>query len=205
MEFFGISLPELIRIIGLVGVCFIVFAETGLFLGFFLPGDSLLFVSGVLASQHIFSLPVLLGTVVASALLGNFVGYEFGFRVGEKLFAREDSFFFKKRHAESARAFYEENGGKTIFFARFIPIVRTFAPIVAGVAKMDRRIFFLFTVIGGCVWVLSLILAGYFLGSAIDVDRYLLPIIIGIVVVSFLPVAHKYWSDRRKSATKEGL
>lgn len=204
MEFFGISLPELITIIGLAGVCFIVFAETGLLLGFFLPGDSLLFVAGVLASQGIFSLPMLLLAVSVSALLGNFVGYEFGFRVGEKLFAREDSFFFKKRHAEKARDFYDENGGKTIFLARFIPIVRTFAPIVAGVAKMNRRSFYAFSVVGGFVWVFGLILAGYFLGSAIDVDKYLLPIIIGIVVVSFLPVAHKYWVDRRKEVVSEG-
>ncbi len=196
MEFFGISLPELITVIGIMGVCLIVFAETGLFLGFFLPGDSLLFVAGVLASQDIFSLPLLLVSVLISALLGNFVGYEFGFHVGEKLFSREDSFFFKKRHAESARTFYEENGGKTIFLARFMPIVRTFAPIIAGVAKMNRRHFFLFNVFGGVVWVFGLILAGYFLGNAIDVDKYLLPIIIGIVIVSFLPVAHKYWSTR---------
>lgn len=198
MDFFGINLPELITVIGMAGVCFIVFAETGLFLGFFLPGDSLLFVAGVLASQDIFSLPLLLGAVLVSALLGNFVGYEFGFRVGEKLFSRDDSFFFKKKHAESARAFYNENGGKTIFLARFMPIVRTFAPIVAGVAKMNRRSFFFFNVFGGSVWVFGLILAGYFLGNAIDVDKYLLPIIIGIVIVSFLPVAHKYWSDSRK-------
>jgi membrane-associated protein len=199
MEFFGISLPELITIIGLAGVCFIVFAETGLLLGFFLPGDSLLFVAGVLASQDIFSLPTLLLAVSVSALLGNFVGYEFGFRVGEKLFTREDSFFFKKKHAESARNFYDENGGKTIFLARFIPIVRTFAPIVAGVAKMNRRSFYAFSIVGGFVWVFGLILAGYFLGNAIDVDKYLLPIIVGIVFVSFLPVAHKYWVDHRKA------
>jgi membrane-associated protein len=205
MEFFGISLPELIKVIGLVGVCFIVFAETGLFLGFFLPGDSLLLVAGVLASQGFFSLPVLLALVVLSAIVGNFVGYEFGFRVGEKLFAREDSIFFKRRHAQRARLFYETNGGKTIFFARFIPIIRTFAPIVAGVAKMNRQSFLLFSVIGGVVWVFGLTLAGYFLGSAIDIDKYLLPIILGIIVVSFLPVLHTYWSDRRKSTTKGEL
>lgn len=204
MDFFGISLPELITLIGIVGVCFIVFAETGLFLGFFLPGDSLLFVAGVLASQDIFSLPVLLIAVFISALLGNFVGYEFGYHVGEKLFTREDSLFFKKRHAESARTFYNENGGKTIFLARFMPVVRTFAPIIAGVAKMDRRSFFLFNVFGGFVWVFGLILAGYFLGNAIDVDKYLLPIILGIVIASFLPVAHKYWADRRKASTIGG-
>ena len=204
MEFFGISLPELITLIGLAGVCFIVFAETGLFLGFFLPGDSLLFVAGVLASQGVFSLPTLLGAVFVSALLGNFVGYEFGFHVGEKLFSREDSFFFKKKHAESARNFYNENGGKTIFLARFMPIVRTFAPIVAGVAKMNRRNFFLYNVLGGFAWVFGLILAGYFLGNAIDVDKYLLPIILGIIVVSFLPVVHKYWSDKRRAVSNGG-
>ena len=198
MEFFGISLPELITVIGLAGVCFIVFAETGLFLGFFLPGDSLLFVAGVLASQDIFSLPLLLVSVFISALLGNFVGYEFGFRVGEKLFSREDSLFFKKKHAESARDFYNENGGRTIFFARFMPVVRTFAPIVAGVAKMNRKSFFFFNILGGFAWVFGLILSGYFLGTSIDVDKYLLPIILGIIILSFLPVVHKYCSEKRR-------
>ncbi len=198
MEFFGISLPHFITTIGLVGVCFIVFAETGLFLGFFLPGDSLLFVAGFLASQDLFSLPILLIAVFLSAIFGNIAGYEFGHRVGERLFAREDSFFFKKKHAESARMFYEENGGKTILLARFMPIIRTFAPIIAGVAKMNRKPFLLFSLLGGFLWVFGLILAGYFLGSVIDVDRYLLPIILGIVFISFLPVVHRYVVERRK-------
>lgn len=198
MEFFGISLPDLIATIGIIGVCFIVFAETGLFLGFFLPGDSLLFVAGFLASQDLFSLPVLLIAVFVSAILGNFVGYEFGHHIGDRLFSKEDSFFFKKRHAESARVFYEENGGKTILLARFMPIIRTFAPIIAGVAKMSRKHFFFFNVLGGFLWVFGLILAGYFLGSVIDVDKYLLPIILGIVFVSFLPVIHRYIAERRK-------
>jgi len=187
MTFFGIDLISLIEAIGYVGVFGIVFAETGLFLGFFLPGDSLLFVAGFLASQGLFSLPVLLVGLFLAGVLGNVFGYEFGRRIGPKIFSREDSLIFKKAHALKAQAFYDKHGPKTIVLARFMPIVRTFAPIVAGVANMHYRTFFIYNLIGSLLWTLGLVLMGYSLGSVIDVDRYLLPIILLIVVLSFLP------------------
>lgn len=187
MTFFGIDLISLIEAIGYAGVFGIVFAETGLFLGFFLPGDSLLFVAGFLASQEFFSLPVLLLGIFLSGVLGNVFGYEFGRRIGPKIFSREDSLIFKKAHALKAQAFYDKHGPKTIVLARFMPIVRTFAPIIAGVANMRYRTFFIYNLIGSLVWTLGLVLMGYSLGSVIDVDRYLLPIILIIVVLSFLP------------------
>lgn len=187
MEFFGIDLISLIKTIGYVGVFGIVFAETGLFLGFFLPGDSLLFVAGFLASDDYFSLPILLLGIFLSGVLGNLFGYEFGRRIGPKIFSREDSLLFKKAHALKAQAFYDKHGPKTIVLARFMPIVRTFAPIIAGVANMRFRTFFIYNLVGSLLWTLGLVLMGYSLGSVIDVDKYLLPIILLIVFLSFLP------------------
>ncbi len=187
MTFFGVDLISLIEAIGYIGVFGIVFAETGLFLGFFLPGDSLLFVAGFLASQEFFSLPVLLFGIFVSGVLGNVFGYEFGRRIGPKIFSREDSLIFKKAHALKAQAFYEKHGPKTIVLARFMPIVRTFAPIVAGVANMNFRTFLIYNVVGAFLWTFGLVLLGYWLGSVIDVDKYLLPLVLAIVFLSFLP------------------
>ncbi|MDP2837767.1 MAG: VTT domain-containing protein [Candidatus Moranbacteria bacterium] len=196
MEFFGIDLVALIKAIGYVGVFGIVFAETGLFLGFFFPGDSLLFVAGFLASQGFFSLSLLLLGIFLSGVAGNLFGYEFGRRVGPKIFSREDSWLFKKAHVLKAQAFYERHGAKTIVLARFMPIVRTFAPIVAGVANMRFRTFLIFNLAGAFLWTLSLVLLGYILGSVIDVDRYLLPIILAIVMLSFLPAIVGYVKEK---------
>ena len=197
MEFFGIDLVSLIKTVGYVGIFFIVFAETGLFLGFFLPGDSLLFIAGLLAKQGFFSLSVLVFGLFVSAVLGNLCGYEFGRRIGPKLFSREDSLIFKKAHALKAQSFYDKHGPKTILLARFMPIVRTFAPIVAGVANMRYPVFFLYNLIGALVWVIGLVLLGYFLGSVMDVDKYLLPIILVIVFLSFLPAITAYIREKR--------
>ena len=131
MEFFGMNLIDLISLVGYVGVTGIIFAETGLFLGFFLPGDSLLLIAGFLAGQGLFSLPLLIALLWIAAILGNITGYYFGKHVGPRLFSREDSLIFKKAHALRAQAFYEKYGAKTLFLARFMPIVRTFAPIAA--------------------------------------------------------------------------
>ena len=197
MHFFGIDLITLIETVGYVGLFGIVFAETGLFLGFFLPGDSLLFVAGFLAGQGLFSLPVLIGGLFVSAVLGNLFGYEFGKRVGPRLFSREDSLIFKKTHALRAQSFYEKHGAKTIVFARFMPIVRTFAPIVAGIGKMHYPAFVAYNILGAILWTVSLVLLGYFLGSVIDVDKYLLPIVLLIVFLSFLPGIMAYLKERR--------
>ncbi|MGK2849025.1 MAG: DedA family protein [Minisyncoccota bacterium] len=198
MTFFGVDLVALVHAIGYLGVFGIVFAETGLFLGFFLPGDSLLFVAGLLAGQGFFSLPILIGGLFISGVAGNIVGYEFGRRVGSKLFSQEDSLIFKKRHALTAQSFYDQHGPKTILLARFMPIVRTFAPIVAGVANMRYRVFLLYNILGAFLWTAGLVLAGSFLGSVIDIDRYLLPIILLIVFLSFLPGIISYCRVKRK-------
>lgn len=199
MDFFGIDLVELIRTVGYAGVFGIVFAETGLFLGFFLPGDSLLFVAGFLAADGFFSLPILSVGLFLSAAVGNLVGYEFGRRVGPKLFNKEDSLIFKKAHALKAQAFYDRHGPKTIVLARFMPIVRTFAPIVAGVANMRYPVFFVYNLVGAVLWTCGLVLLGYSLGNVIDVDKFLLPIVLLIVFLSFLPGLVGYIRERKNN------
>ncbi|MBI5404701.1 MAG: VTT domain-containing protein [Candidatus Kerfeldbacteria bacterium] len=182
------SLESVIRDIGLVGVTAIVFAENGLLIGFFLPGDSLLFTSGFLASQGYFEIWTLTILVYVASVVGNTVGYAFGSRYGRKLFQRPNSRFFKQENLLKTQAFYEKHGAKTIVLARFIPVVRTFAPIVAGVAGMGYRTFTFYNIVGGAIWAIGLTLLGYWLGSKIEgVDRYLLPIIALIIILSILP------------------
>jgi membrane-associated protein len=191
------DLQEIIKTVGYIGVFAIVFAESGLLIGFFLPGDSLLFTAGFLASdaakpiwgdQQGFSLPILLVGCFICAVAGDSVGYTFGRRVGRRLFQREDSVFFHKKHIVRAQAFYEKHGAKTIVLARFVPVVRTFAPIVAGMGEMHYRQFVTYNIVGGLLWAVGVTLLGYFLGNLIpDVDKYLLPVIIVIVLISVLP------------------
>lgn len=182
------DLPELIKAVGYLGVFAIVFAESGLFFGFFLPGDSLLFTAGILASQGYFNIAVMVVLIVTAAIIGDSVGYFFGRKMGAKLFEKQESKLFKKSHLEKANAFYEKHGGKTIILARFMPLIRTFAPIVAGAAKMNYRNFLMFNIVGGLLWGVGVTLAGYYLGQIIpDVDKYLIPIIALIVFVSILP------------------
>lgn len=187
----------LIETLGLVGVFAIVFAESGLFFGFFLPGDSLLFTAGLLASQGYFNVVVLWFGCMVCAILGDSVGYAFGKKVGPKIFFREDSFFFHKKHIDRTRAFYEKHGKKTIILARFVPIVRTFAPILAGVGRMEYRTFLSYNVLGGVLWSTLLIFLGYTLGALIpSVDRYLLPIVLAIIFISFLPIVWEWMKGR---------
>jgi len=188
----------LIQTLGLLGVFAIVFAESGLFFGFFLPGDSLLFTAGLLASQGHFNVILLwLGCIIA-AIAGDSVGYAFGKKVGPKIFSREDSFLFHKKHVIRTQAFYEKYGKKTIILARFVPIVRTFAPILAGVGNMEYRSFFVYNVIGGLIWSTLLIFLGFVLGSFIpDIDQYLLPIVLVIVVLSFVPLYREWRKQQR--------
>lgn len=197
----GVNLSEFIVTIGYIGLFAVIFAETGLFLGFFLPGDSLLFVAGLLASGGVLSLPALLMIVFTAAVLGNVVGYMFGLRMGTSLFKREDSLLFKKSHVQKAEDFFNRYGAKTIVLARFMPIVRTFAPILAGVGRMNFKEFFFYNVIGGFLWSFGLLLAGFFLGQAVpDVDRYILPIVIVIIILSFLPGVLKYRQEKKRMA-----
>lgn len=200
MNYLGVDLGELIRTVGLVGLFCIVFAETGLFLGFFFPGDSLLFVAGLLAAQGLFPVSVLILVLLVAAITGNMAGYWFGKKVGPKLFERDDSLLFRKAHVRRAQSFYEKHGAKTIMLARFVPIVRTFGPIVAGIAEMNYRSFMMYNVLGALFWTVALTLGGYLFGNLItDIDRYLLPVILAIIIISFLPAVWHIWKERRIS------
>lgn len=177
----------------------IIFAESGLFFGFFLPGDSLLFSAGFLASQGFMNIWVLcIGSFIA-AVLGDSVGYWFGHKYGKKLFTSDESWLFNKQHIVRAEEFYKKHGKKTIILARFVPAVRTFAPIVAGIGSMEYHTFISYNVIGGFLWAVGMTLAGYFLGSlmpADKVEKYLLLIIAGIVLISIVPVIIHYFQER---------
>ena len=193
------DLEQFTRTIGLFGVFGIVFAETGLLIGFFLPGDSLLFTAGFLASQGVFDIwPLSLGCF-AACVIGNVAAYAFGARVGRKLFERPNSHFFRRETLLKAHAFYERHGARALVLARFIPGVRVFAPIVAGTSLMDYRKFTIVNVVGGALWAIGLTWAGYWLGRAIpNVDRYLLPIVALILVLSVLPAVIHVWRDREQ-------
>ena len=182
----------IIKAVGIIGIILIVFAETGLFFGFFFPGDSLLFTAGIFASQGFLDIKVLLFGCIIAAILGDTVGYWTGRKYGRKLFEKEDSFFFKKKYLHDAEAFYEKHGKTTIIIARFVPIVRTFAPIVAGIGQMRYKIFLSYNIIGGLFWTTGMLLVGYFLGGMIpNPDKYILPIAFVIIIVSFLPIILK--------------
>ena len=190
------ELEELIRTVGYLGLFAIIFAETGLLIGFFLPGDSLLFTAGFLASQDYFNIWLLILVCFVAAVTGDATGYAFGNRVGRGLFRRPESRLFRPQHLVKAEAFFERHGGKAVILARFLPVVRTFVPIIAGVGAMRYPRFALFNVVGAVLWAIGLPLGGYFLGSAIpSVDRYLLPIIALIIIVSILPTAIHVWRE----------
>ena len=193
---------------------FIVFAETGLFAGFFLPGDSLLFVAGIYSSElarevldtgnDFANLLLLSALVIGAGILGNIVGYWFGRQSGPYLFKREDTFFFKKKHLFAAKEFYEKHGGGAIVFARFLPLIRTFAPIVAGIVQMDRRKFMFYNVIGCVAWALSMLFAGHYLYKffldryQFDIKEHLEVIVILIILVTTAPVIIKLIRPGRK-------
>lgn len=187
----------IVAALGAAGVIGIVFAETGLFFGFFFPGDSLLFTAGFLASQHHVSFAWLLIGAFIAAVLGDSVGYAFGRKAGPALFTRDDSRFFDRRHIARAEHFYEKHGAKTVILARFIPIIRTFAPIVAGIGNMRYRTFIVFNVIGGFAWTWAMLWLGYGFGSIIpDPDRYVIPAVAVIIVISALPALREVFRKR---------
>lgn len=188
----------LITAFGLMGIFAIVFLETGFFFGFFLPGDSLLFTAGLFAAQGYLPITWLAIGVFLAAIAGDSVGYSFGKRIGPTLFNREDSTFFKKEYLTKAQAFYASYGARTLIIARFVPVVRTFAPIVAGIGNMKYKTFFIFNVVGAFLWVFIVIGLGYGFGRVIpDPDRFILPAVLVIVVLSILPgVSHIF---RKKS------
>ncbi len=182
------DLDATIQTIGYLGLFAIIFAETGLFIGFFLPGDSLLFTAGLLASQGFFNIAFLCILLFIAAVLGDSTGYLIGHKFGKKLFNRDDSFFFHKDHLVRANTFYKKHGGKTIILARFMPIIRTFAPVVAGIGTMEYKTFLTYNVIGAALWAIGMPIAGYFLGRVIpDIDKYLIPIVVFIVLISIAP------------------
>ncbi len=206
------DLKQIIESIGYVGLFAIVFAESGLFFGFFLPGDSLLVTAGLLATQGYFNIIWLIPLLAAAAISGDSTGYWMGKKFGKKIFSKINidthnlSFFSKinyalrkKDHIVTASEFYKKHGSQTIILARFLPYIRTFAPIVAGIGEMDYKRFITFNVIGGVGWVTLMLMIGYFLGKIIpNVDRYLLPIIVIIVIISFLPSAYEHRSKIRR-------
>ncbi|TSC86066.1 MAG: Uncharacterized protein G01um10147_1004 [Microgenomates group bacterium Gr01-1014_7] len=190
------DLASLIQTVGYLGVFTIVFLESGLLIGFFFPGDSLLFTAGFLASQGFFDIKVLIAGCFVAAVAGDSIGYLIGAKLGPKIFTKENSIFFHKKHLEHAQRFYDKHGGKTIILARFIPVIRAFAPVVAGVGKMDYKRFVFFNFFGAVLWAIGVTLAGYYLGSLIpDVDKYLLPIVGLIVIASVLPALHHILVD----------
>jgi membrane-associated protein len=191
---------------GLYLVALIIFAETGLFVGFFLPGDSLLFVTGLMIANsldptgnNLVNLVFWISLISFAGILGNSVGYWFGRKTGPYLFERKDTMLFKRKHLMQAKEFYEKRGGGAIIFARFLPIVRTFAPIVAGVVKMERKSFFFYNVVGCVAWVASMILAGYFLGENEWVKHNFEKVVIGIILVTTGPVLFKMIFGKKKS------
>lgn len=185
------DLVSLVKTFGYLGVFSIVFLESGLLVGFFFPGDSLLFTAGFLASQGFLDITILILGCFIFAVLGDTIGYSIGKNLGPRLFKKEDSLLFNKKHLETAQKFYDKHGGKTIILARFMPVVRAFAPVVAGAGTMDYKKFLTYNLIGGILWAIGITGAGYYLGSLIpDVDKYLLPIVGLIILASISPAIH---------------
>ncbi len=208
----GVDLLDFIVWASIFGVAAVVFAESGLLIGFFLPGDSLLFATGFLIHAGILPVNIHIAVLIIfiAAVLGDSVGYTFGRRLGPRIFSRKDARLFKQEYIQRAQEFYEKHGGKTIIIARFIPIVRTFAPIVAGASKMNYRKFITYNLIGAFLWSVGITYAGFFLGSVfesmgIEIDHVLLPIIAVIILVSVLPPAIHIFKDKKtRTAFWEG-
>lgn len=192
---------------GELAVMLIIFAETGLLIGFFLPGDSLLFTAGLLASQGHLSIGWLLIGVFVAAVLGDQVGFQVGSRLGPTIFRKPDAKLFRQEYVEHTKSFFDRHGPKTVILARFVPVVRTFAPVLAGVGEMKWRTFAVFNVIGALLWAVGVTLLGYLLASAIgdSVDKYLYPIIALIILVSFIPPYLEWRKHRRAKGTAAAI
>lgn len=204
MDFTQILNPEFIlTTFGVVGLFAVVFAESGLFFGFFFPGDSLLFTAGFLAPVLGINIYLLVGGVFVAAVLGDNTGYWFGNKVGQKLFTKNDSLFFKKENVLKANEFFNKYGAKALVLARFIPVVRTFTPIIAGVAKMRYRDFLIWNILGGFLWGVGVTSAGYFLGRTVpNSEKYLGYIIAVIILTSFVPVVIEVWNGWKSKRKK---
>lgn len=204
--YFMFDLPTLEEIViwgGYLGLCAIVFAETGLLIGFFLPGDSLLVTAGLFAARGELDIVVLNGLLIVAAVVGDAVGYSIGLAAGRAIFNRPQTFFFRRDHLLKTREFYDKYGGITIVLARFMPFARTFAPVVAGVAEMKYRRFAFFNVAGGVGWVVSMTFTGYFLGRTIPgIEKHIEYVIAIVVLLSILPMVIKYLQERKKAKRK---
>lgn len=188
MELLNFDFVTFIKTVGYIGLFSIIFSESGLFIGFFLPGDSLLFTVGFIASQGYLNIALLVIISFAAAVLGDSFGYAFGYRIGPKIFNKENSRFFRREYIERTRAFYDTHGKKTIILARFIPVVRTLAPIFAGVGNMRYPTFLFYNVVGAFLWTMGLLFLGFTLGNTIpNIDHYIIPIIILIIIISLMP------------------
>ncbi len=200
------GIEQMIRWGGYLVLFLIVFAETGLLIGFFLPGDSLLVTAGVLAAAGVLDITLLNLVLIPAAIIGDATGYTIGFRGGRRMLNRENSRFFRREHLEKTQRFYEKHGGKTIVLARFIPLIRTFAPVVAGIGRMPYRQFALYNVFGGLFWISSTTLTGYFLGSRVpNISQHLHYVIGAVVILSILPVIYELvrgWMRKRRAASK---
>jgi len=182
------NVPELIRLVGLYGMIFIVFAETGLMVGFFLPGDSLLVTAGLFAAKGDLNILTLIPCLIVAAIVGNATGYYIGRKAGHALYSRPNSLLFRREHLLRTHEFYERHGGKTIILAQFMPIVRTFAPVVAGAADMTYRRFATYNVVGAILWITSMSLTGFFLGRVIpDLEKRIHYVVAVVIFLSLLP------------------
>ncbi len=189
----------LFRHLGIYGLFFIIFAETGLFFGFFLPGDSLLITAGILSSQGYINIWILLIGSFIFAVYGDSFGYWLGRKMGPKIFVKENSLLFKKEYVERTQKFFEKYGNKTIFFARFVPIIRTLAPTLAGVGHMKYNKFIAYNVLGGFVWSFVMTLTGYFIGNTIpNIDRYIWYVVLVIIILSLIPLYFE-WRKSKSS------
>jgi membrane-associated protein len=196
---------QLIRSFGTIGLIVIIFAESGLLFGFFLPGDSLLFTAGLFAARGDLNLAVVLIGCFVAAVVGDQVGYAFGRKVGPSIFRRPNSRLFKQEHIQRADEFFEAHGAKTILLARFVPVVRTFVPILAGVGAMKYRTFLVYNIVGGLLWAVGVTMLGYILGDQIgadNIDKYLLPIIAVVIFLSILPAVIEVLRHRRKAKAR---
>jgi membrane-associated protein len=200
------ALYDLIRWGGYAALVTIVFVETGLLVGFFLPGDSLLITAGLVAAAGGLNIWVLNALLIPAAIIGDSVGYAIGYRTGPRIFHKERSRWFAREHLVRTREFYERHGGKTIVLARFIPIVRTFAPVVAGVGQMEYRRFLFYNVFGGIGWVAGVTWAGYLLGQLIpNIDRYIHIVVVIVVLLSVLPIGVEWWRARSRARQRAAL
>ena len=191
------NVPELVRLVGIYGLILIVFAETGLLVGFFLPGDSLLITAGLFAARGDLDITTLVPTLIVAAVAGNATGYWIGRRTGTALYSRPDSLLFRREHLRMTHDYYDKHGGKTIVLAQFIPILRTFAPVVAGVAAMSYRRFASYNVVGAILWITSMTVAGYTLGSLIpNIESRIHLVVAGVILLSLLPPAIAWFRNR---------